>query len=84
MATIAPLPVHGQVLSDRRGQGRALRASWHPEIGALVLSMWHGNTCAATAQLTPEAVAQLVGVLADSLAAATQAQPRQQPRQQVS
>jgi hypothetical protein len=69
MRTVAPLPVRGRVLPDRR-DGRAVRVSWHPEIGAVVLSVWKDGTCTATAQLDAEAAAGLVAALADSLASA--------------
>jgi hypothetical protein len=77
---IAPLPVHGHVLPDVRGDGRAVRVSWHPEVGAVVLSLWHDGRCTATARLAPDTVGQLVGVLVEGLAAAATA-PRDAPAQ---
>ena len=53
MADVSPLPIRGEVVVDARGGARALRVSWHPEQGVVVLSVWRGNTCAATVQVDP-------------------------------
>ncbi len=69
MADVSPLPIRGEVVVDARGGARALRVSWHPEQGVVVLSVWRGNTCAATVQVDPAEVPQLVDVLVRGLAA---------------
>lgn len=46
-----------------------LRATWHADRAALVISLWHGRVCAASAPLPTEQVARLAGFLVDHLAA---------------
>ena len=47
------------VVPDVRGEGRALRATWHHEAGVVVLSVWRDNVCVATSRLRPEEAAAL-------------------------
>lgn len=50
--------------------GRAdLRATWHADRNSLVVSLWHGTGCAASAPLSIEDAARLAGFLVDHLAA---------------
>ena len=63
------LPVRGEVVVDARGGDRALRVSWHPEHGVVVLSVWRGNTCVGTVQVETAEVPHLVDVLVRGLAA---------------
>ena len=69
---MVPLPAQGEWFADLR-EGRALRASWHPEIDAFVLSVWREGTCAATARLSASAAASLIAVLSRGLADAADA-----------
>lgn len=71
------LPVRGEVVADARGDGRALRVSWHPEHGVVVLSIWRGNVCAATVQVEASEVPHLVEVLVRGLACGSA--PHQRP-----
>ena len=75
MAEVSPLPIRGEVVVDSRGGARALRVSWHPEYGLVVLSIWRGDTCAATVQVDSAEVPHLVDVLVRGLAASS-APPR--------
>ena len=75
MADVSPLPIRGEVVVDARGGARALRVSWHPEHGLVVLSIWRGDTCAATVQVDSAEVPHLVDVLVRGLAASA-APPR--------
>ena len=68
MAEVSPLPIRGEVVVDARGGARALRVSWHPEHGLVVLSIWRGDTCAATGQVDSAEVPHLVDVLVRGLA----------------
>ena len=52
-----PAAAHRALFSDRRGSG--LRATWHAERDLVVVSLWHGNVCAATVQLDPAEAARL-------------------------
>jgi hypothetical protein len=53
---------------DRRAPDRRLQVTWHREHRTAVLSIWHGETCAATFQLPTDAAARLIAHLADGLA----------------
>lgn len=63
------LPVRGEVVVDARGGDRALRVSWHPEHGVVVLSLWRGAACVGTVQVESSEVPHLVDVLVRGLAA---------------
>ena len=69
MAEVSPLPIRGEVVVDARGGERALRVSWHPEHGLVVLSIWRGNACVGTVQVDSAEVPHLVDVLVRGLAA---------------
>jgi hypothetical protein len=56
------------VVPDTRGDGRALRATWHHEAGCVVLSVWRGNVCTATVRVDPDDVPGLVDILVSGLA----------------
>jgi hypothetical protein len=71
---VAPLPRRGGVHVDRRDQGRALRVSSHDDLGFVTLSIWRGNSCAATHQLASEDVPALIESLARALVSAPPAQ----------
>ena len=71
MAEVSPLPIRGEVVVDARGGERALRVSWHPEHGLVVLSIWRGNTCVGTVQVDSTEVPHLVDVLVRGLAASS-------------
>jgi hypothetical protein len=62
------LPVRGEALLDARGDTRALQASWHPEAGVVVLSLWRHGTCVGTFRLAVEDAPALIRLLAGALA----------------
>ena len=66
MAGVLPLPTHGGVFLDDRGEDRSLRVSWHPDAGddgIVVLSLWRSGACVATFRLAHDEVEDLVAVL---------------------
>ena len=65
--SVSPLPAHGGVHVDPRGDGRALRISAHPELGLVTLSIWRGDRCIATHQVPTADVPGLVGLLTEAL-----------------
>lgn len=67
---VVPLPPRGEWFGDLRDGDRALRASWHAELGCVVLSTWRGDACVSTVRLAPADAARLVGALVDGLARA--------------
>lgn len=58
---------HGEVFLDARGQGRALRLTWHHEADVVVLSLWRDRTCAGTFRLSTADVDGFVDALVDGL-----------------
>lgn len=66
--TVVPLQPPGEWFPDARPGDRALRVSWHLEMGCVVLSTWRDGGCVSTARLSPDDAARLIGVLADGLA----------------
>lgn len=69
--SLVPLPARGEWFGDARDGNRALRVSWHVELGCVVLSTWRDDECVGTTRLTPDEAARLVGSLASGLAAMT-------------
>jgi hypothetical protein len=63
MGAVRPIPQLGGVLPDARGQGRALRVSWHHEDDLVVLSLWDGGRCTGTVRLAAADVPALVEAL---------------------
>jgi hypothetical protein len=70
MRSATPLPTSGEAFLDARGDGRAMRVTWHPEADVVVLSLWRGRTCAGSFRLAVEDVPALVELLRASLEAA--------------
>lgn len=70
MATVRPLPATGEIFLDARGDGRALRATWHQESDLVVLSLWRDNVCAGTFRLAVDDVPVLIDLLRSGLNAA--------------
>jgi hypothetical protein len=75
MAEVSPLPIRGEVLIDARGGARAMRVSWHPDHGVVVLSIWRGSRCVGTMQVDSAEVPHLVDVLGRGLAASAAPTP---------
>jgi hypothetical protein len=48
---VTPLPIHGEVFMDARGDDHTCRVSWREADGTFVLSIWRGAHCAASFQL---------------------------------
>ena len=67
---VTPLPARGEWFPDARPGDRALRVTWHLEMGCVVLSTWRDGGCVSTTRLSPDEAARLISVLADGLAAA--------------
>jgi hypothetical protein len=67
MRSATPLPTSGEAFLDARGDGRAMRVTWHPEADVVVLSLWRGRTCAGSFRLAVEDVPALVELLRASL-----------------
>ena len=57
----------GEVFLDARGNGRAMRLTWHHESDLVVLSLWRDGTCASTFRLSKEDVNEFIDALIDGL-----------------
>ncbi|MBA2698417.1 MAG: hypothetical protein H0U61_06535 [Nocardioidaceae bacterium] len=57
----------GEVFLDARGNGRAMRLTWHHEADLVVLSLWRDDVCAGTFRLSKGDVAEFVDALVDGL-----------------
>jgi hypothetical protein len=56
-----------EVFLDARGNGRALRLTWHHDADLVVLSLWRDSTCAGTFRLPKGQVNDFVDALVDGL-----------------
>lgn len=72
--SVVPVAPRGEWFADARPGDRALRVTWHLEMGPsramVVLSTWRDGGCVSTTRLSPDEAARLISVLADGLAAA--------------
>lgn len=75
MAQVSFLPPWGDVLLDTRGEGRLFRVSWHHDVGTVVLSLWHENSCTGTFRLAQSEVPALIQLLVEGLAESNPAAP---------
>jgi hypothetical protein len=66
---VRPLPTLGGVFLDARRAGRALRVSWHADVGLVIISLWDGPRCTATVQVPAADVPELIHSLALGLPA---------------
>jgi hypothetical protein len=57
----------GQVFLDARGDGRALRLTWHREADVVVLSLWRGRECTGTFRLPSADVQNFIDALVDGM-----------------
>ena len=57
----------GEVFLDARGNGRAMRLTWHHEADLVVLSLWRDGTCAGTFRLCKEDVNEFIDALIDGV-----------------
>jgi len=67
VAQVLPLPSRGEIYVDARGEGRALRVSWHHDEDTVVLSLWRGALCAGSFRLRTEDVPGLINTLVRGL-----------------
>jgi hypothetical protein len=75
-----PFQRNREWFTDRRTPERRLQVTWHGEERTTVLSIWHGDACAATFQLPVEDNALLITQLATGLSHAVLSPPSTIPR----
>ena len=66
--TPARLPRRRDIVLDERGEGRALRVTWHHDVGIAVVSVWRQDRCVGTVRVAAEDVPGLITVLSEGLA----------------
>ena len=60
MGDLVDLPdARSRWFADERG--RSLRATWHPQAGLVVLSLWQADRCVSTFRLSGQDAAALSG-----------------------
>ncbi len=62
-----PAQAQGDVFLDARGNGRAMRLSWHPADDVVVLSLWRDQMCAGTFRMPEADVGPFIDALIDGL-----------------
>ena len=67
MGALHELPGRRDWYLDERDDGRRMQATWHPERGIVVLSLWHRNECTATFQLPIDEADRLIALLGTAL-----------------
>ncbi|MFG3712875.1 hypothetical protein [Micromonospora sp. NPDC047730] len=70
MGEVLPMPSFGDLFTDLRGSDRTMRVSWHPERGAVVLSLWSGAVCRGSFRLAAADLPRLLSLLTDITAPA--------------
>ncbi|MEV0157127.1 hypothetical protein AB0H57_25840 [Micromonospora sp. NPDC050686] len=76
MGEVLPIPDFGDLFTDLRGEDRTMRVSYHPERGAVVLSLWTLGSCRASFRLAVDDLPRLRALLAGIETAAAGAPPR--------
>ncbi|MFY1584497.1 hypothetical protein ACN267_08330 [Micromonospora sp. WMMD734] len=71
MGEVLPMPSFGDLFTDVRADERTMRVSYHPERGAVVLSLWSGTTCRGSFRMAVDDVSRLRAVLAEVEASLT-------------
>ncbi|MGY0003683.1 hypothetical protein [Micromonospora sp. I033] len=57
------MPSFGDLFTDLRGEDRTLRVSYHPDRGAVVLSLWSGTLCRGSFRMPADDVDRLLALL---------------------
>ncbi|SCL48046.1 hypothetical protein GA0070603_0504 [Micromonospora chersina] len=63
MGEVRPMPGFGDLFTDLRGEDRTLRVSYHPDRGAVVLSLWNGTLCRGSFRMPADDVDRLLTLL---------------------
>ncbi|MFI7214143.1 hypothetical protein [Micromonospora maritima] len=63
MGEVRPMPGFGDLFTDLRGEDRTLRVSYHPDRGAVVLSLWSGPRCRGSFRLAEADVERFLALL---------------------
>jgi hypothetical protein len=67
MGELVDLPkARSRWFADERG--RSLRATWHPEAGIVVLSLWQADRCIGTFRMSSDDAAELGSIVSRATA----------------
>ncbi|MDZ5443516.1 hypothetical protein U2F26_12325 [Micromonospora sp. 4G57] len=72
------MPSFGDLFTDLRGDDRTMRVSYHPDRGAVVVSLWSGTLCRGSFRMPVDDVRKLTALLTEietSVAAAAPTGP---------
>ncbi|MFG2057616.1 hypothetical protein ACGFI9_26700 [Micromonospora sp. NPDC048930] len=69
------MPSFGDLFTDLRGEDRTMRVSFHPDRGAVVLSLWSGTVCRGSFRMPVDDVDRLLVLLAEVRQAGTAVPP---------
>ncbi|SCL30729.1 hypothetical protein GA0070624_4132 [Micromonospora rhizosphaerae] len=73
------MPSFGDLFTDLRGEDRTMRVSYHPDRGALVVSLWSGTVCRGSFRMAAGDVERLLSVLTEIQLSATSVTPAGPP-----
>lgn len=59
------MPSFGDLFTDLRGEDRTMRVSYHPDRGAVVLSLWSGTVCRGSFRMPVDDVDRLLVLLGE-------------------
>jgi hypothetical protein len=82
MGEVLPMPSFGDLFADTRGGDRTMRVSYHPDRGAVVVSLWAGTVCRGSFRMAAGDVDKLLSVLTEiklSVEPAASTDPRPSP-----
>lgn len=64
------MPSFGDLFTDLRGEDRTMRVSYHPDRGAVVVSLWNGTLCRGSFRMPVDDVRKLMSLLTEIEASA--------------
>ena len=59
------MPSFGDLFTDLRGDDRTMRVSYHPDRGAVVVSLWSGTVCRGSFRMPVDDVRKLTTLLTE-------------------
>ncbi|WP_231929408.1 hypothetical protein [Micromonospora inositola] len=65
MGEVRPMPSFGDLYGDLRGEDRTMRVSYHPDRGAVVLSLWSGTVCRGSFRMPADDVGRFLTLLTE-------------------
>ncbi|MFC4149606.1 hypothetical protein ACFO0M_25440 [Micromonospora mangrovi] len=69
------MPSFGDLFTDVRGDDRTMRVSYHPDRGAVVVSLWSGTLCRGSFRMPVDDLDRLTALLAEIRSSTVPATP---------